>query len=338
MVKIKIDEVTKQLAKAASKYVSEREALYFSQCSIDSHLRKAPRVSPIQEAVDDITIWRQNKNKKIETIVDKNGIMLIDFHGLAPSLKIQHFHDEIERKAQRNGIAAIGFRNSSGINTLNMWASELAKRNMIGLCMFNGGTECCVPPGAKQGVMGTNPMAYGVPTENGPILLDMATTEIPFFELSDAKEKKSPLKPGVALDRNGKPTTDASQVLDDSGRANLLPMGGGFKGYGIVMLIEILTGPLIRSLLSTEQTPGWMPTEYGFLMIGIDIDSFVDPGIFKREVSKMCAVIRSLRPAEGFNSVQLPGDRGDAQRKRLVASGEIDVDAGLVESLRLLAQ
>ena len=72
--------------------------------------------------------------------------------------------------------------------------------------------------------------------------------------------------------------------------------------------------------------------------IGIDIHSFVDPGIFKQEVSKMCEHIRSLQPAEGFDAVQLPGDRGDAQRKRLVASGEIDLDAGLVESLGLLEQ
>ena len=337
-MKVKIDEIKKQLVKAASNYVSEEAAIYFADSIVDSHLRKAPRVLPIQEAISDLNVWKDNKDKKIQTIADKNGVMLIDFDGLAPSLKIQHFHDEMERKAQSNGIAAIGFRNSSGISTLNMWSTELAKRDMIGICMFNGGTECCVPHGARQGVMGTNPIAYAIPTEEDPIILDMATTEIPFFEADEAKEKKIPLRPRTALGKNGKPTTDASQALDDNGRANLLPVGGGVKGYGIVMLIEILTGPLVRSLLSTEQTAGWEPTEYGFLMVGIDIGSFVDPAIFKRDVSKMCEIIRSLQPAEGFNSVQLPGDRGNIKRKQLVELGEIDIEEGMLEGLRLLTQ
>jgi len=53
----------------------------------------------------------------VQTIVDNIGVMIFDFNGLAPSLKIQYFHDMVEQKARRNGIAAIGFRNSSGINT-----------------------------------------------------------------------------------------------------------------------------------------------------------------------------------------------------------------------------
>ncbi|MFO7713585.1 Ldh family oxidoreductase [Desulfosarcina sp.] len=338
MMKVKIEEVRRLLVKSASRHVSEQEARYFSDCIVASHLSKSPRMLPIKEAISDLKVWKKSSAEGVETIVDQAGVTILDFNGLAPSLKIRSIHDEIERKARKNGIAAIGFRNSAGITTLNMWSTELSKRDMIAICMFNGGTECCVPYGARQGVLGTNPIAYVIPTATDPIVLDMATTEIPFFELKTAKEKNLPLKPNVALDQDGALTTDANQALNDDGVANLLPMGGGFKGYGIMMLIEILTGPLVHSLLSTQQTPGWNPTEYGFLMIGIDVGSFVDVSLFKQNVSKMCAKIRSLPPAEGFFGVQIPGDRGHANHKRCVASGEMDIDETLLEALRGLAR
>jgi ureidoglycolate dehydrogenase (NAD+) len=336
-MRIKIEEVEKQLAMAASKYVSKAEASYFAGSYVETHLRKAPRMMPIQEAVADLKVWKDHHDKPVKSIVDKKSIMVLDFNGLAPSLKIKQIHDEIEKRARESGIAALGFRNSSGITTLNMWSSGLAKRDMIGICMFNGGTECSVPYGGRHGVMGTNPIAYAIPTATHPIILDMATTEIPYFEIKNAKEKKVPLKPNVALNQNGKPTTDAGKALNDDGIANLLPMGGGFKGYGILMLIEILTGPLVRSLLSTQQTSGWNPPEYGFLMIAIDISSFVDPTSFKQDVSEMCAKIRSLQPADGFDAVQIPGDRGHAKQEQAMASGEIDIEEAIIEDLRLLA-
>jgi ureidoglycolate dehydrogenase (NAD+) len=336
-MRIKIEEVKKQLAMAASKYVSEAQASYFADSYIETHLRKAPRMMPIQEAVSDLKVWKDHHDEPVKSIVDKKSIMVLDFNGLAPSLKIKQIHDEIEKRARENGIAALGFRNSSGITTMNMWSSGLARRDMIGICMFNGGTECSVPYGGRCGVMGTNPIAYAIPTATYPIILDMATTEIPYFEVKNAKEKKLPLKPDVALNQNGKPTTDAGKALNDDGIANLLPMGGGFKGYGILMLIEILTGPLVRSLLSTQQTSGWNPPEYGFLMIAIDIGSFVDPTSFKQDVSEMCVKIRSLQPADGFDAVQIPGDRGHAKQEQAMASGEIDIDETVIEELRQLA-
>ena len=335
-MKISIDDVGRLLAAAAATHVSDQEARYFSDCIVASHLRKSPRMMPVKDAIADLNIWKNSDGRAVGTLVDKPGVTIFDFNGLAPSLKIRSLHDEIERKARGNGIAAVGFRNSSGIITLNMWAAELAKRDMIAICMFNGGTDCCVPHGARKGVMGTNPIAYAIPTATDPMLLDMATTEIPFFELKAAKENKLPLKPNAAVDPDGLLTTDAGQALNDDGVANLLPMGGGFKGYGIVMLIEVLTGPLVHSLLSTEQASGWNPKEYGFLMIGIDVGSFVDLSFFKQNVSNMCATIRSLPPAEGYSGVQIPGDRGHTHQKRCMSSGEMDIDEASLDALRLL--
>ncbi len=337
-MRIKITEIKAYLSQAAAKHVSEDEAAYFADCYLETHLRSAPRSMPLQDAVDDLKVWQNRKDQKVKRVVDKGGVTVLDFDGLAPSLMIKELHHEIENKARQNGISALGLRNSAGIITLNLWSYPLAKRDLIGICMFNGGTRCAVPFGGRQGILGTNPMAYAIPTAKEPMALDMATTEIPFFELQNAKDKNIPLKPNVAVDQNGAPTTDASQALTDSGWANLLPIGGGFKGYGLMMLTEILSGSLVGSPLSTQQTPGWSPPEYGFFMLAMDIGSFTDAETFKQEVSQMSDEVRALQPADGFDAVPIPGDRGHAKQQQAENAGEIEIDQALLENLRQLAQ
>lgn len=258
-MKVSIDTVRVQLSEAAATWVSEDEAAYFADLVLESHLRKAPRMNPLKDAVDDLKVWAAADTRDVTVEVDKESVLLLDFGGLAPALKIKYVHDELQRRARKNGLAAVGFRNSSGVITLDPWSEGLAGRDLIGIAMFDGGTRCTVPHGGTRGVFGTLPLAYAVPTAGAPVTLDMAMTEIPFFQIKEAKENGISLPPGVAVDRRGLPTTDAAAALDDDGVANLLPLGGGFKGYGLVMLIEILTGSLVRSLLSTSQTPGWNP-------------------------------------------------------------------------------
>jgi len=331
---IDIEEVRQLLESAAGKYVTEPEAVYFTDLYLEAHFRKYPRMNPIQEALDDIKVWEASTERDIVVDVDKTGVMLVDCKGLAPTLKINFIHDELEKKARQCGIAAAGYRNSSGVVTLNLWTDGLARRDMVGVSMFNGGVGCCVPHNGTKGFFGTTPMAYAIPTADQPIVLDMATTEIPYFEIADAKKDGIPLRAGVAVDQQGRPTTDASRAFGENDVCNLLPMGGGFKGYGIVMLIEVMTGSLIRCLASDQQTAGWNPTEYGGMIIAIDIGSLTDIDRFKREVANMCNAIRSQPPAEGRTAVVIPGDRGHAKKESALKSGEIEITAELYADLK----
>lgn len=338
MQKTPITEIHNLLVQAAEKYVDSDEAAYFADLWLETHMKKAPRMNPIEEAVDELTVWSKNPSLAPETVVTKPGIRVINCHGLGPSLKIKEIHDDLAQRAKSNGIAAMGFYNSSGVITLNLWADGLAKRDLIGIAMFNGGTQCAVPFGGTRGVFGTNPLAYAIPTLTQPIVLDMATTEIPFFEIKTAKEQNIPLKENAAVDNTGLPTTQADKALTDDGAANLLPMGGGFKGYGIMMLVEILTGSLVRSMLSHEQQTGWHPSECGCMLMAIDIAGFTDLDTFKTTVSQLCTSIRNEPPADGFESVVIPGDRGHAKLKTALDKGTIEIDTQLLNQLEALAQ
>jgi LDH2 family malate/lactate/ureidoglycolate dehydrogenase len=335
-MKMEIHMLEKRLAAVARRFVSPAEADYFAGLYMETHLKKTPRMNPLAEAVADLTVWDKQADHEVTLLVDKGAVTVMDFNGLAPSLKIKTIHDTLAERARRFGLAAAGFRNSSGVITLNMWADGLARRDLIGIAMFNGGTGCTVPFGGTRGVLGTNPLAYAIPTAADPIVLDMATSEIPFFEIKNAKEKGIPLRENVAVDSHGKPTIVAAQALSDDGVANLLPIGGGFKGFGITLLIEVLTGALVRSLLSTGQTPGWHPHEYGCLVLALDIAGFTDKAAFKAAVSDMCRSLRNETPADGVDRVAVPGDRGHEKLKTARKAGKIEIEDTIIDALNRL--
>ena len=336
IMKMDIQTLENQLAMTARRFVSPEEADYFASLYMETHLKKSPRMNPLAEAVADLTVWDKQAGHDVTLLVDKGAVTVMDFNGLAPSLKIKTIHDTLAGRARQFGMAAAGFRNSSGIITLNMWADGLARRDLIGIAMFNGGTGCTVPFGGTRGVLGTNPLAYAIPTAGDPMVLDMATTEIPFFEIKNAKEKGTPLLRHVAVDSRGQPTTVAGDALSEDGVANLLPIGGGFKGFGITLLIEVLTGALVQSLLSTDQTPGWHPHEYGCLVLAFDIAGFTDRDAFKLAVSDMCRQLRNETPADGVERVGIPGDRGHEKLKLARKAGRLEIEDTWIDALNRL--
>lgn len=328
-----LSEITDKLARAAENLVAPGEARYFAEQYLLSHLKKAPRMTPLQEAIDDLKNWREAEDRRIELILDKPGVRLYDFKGLAPSLKIGELHDSLEEKARANGVAAVGFRNSAGIITLGMWADGLASRGLIGLAMFNGGAGSVIPVGGRKGIFGTNPLAVAIPTAEDPLTLDMATSEIPYFQIKNAREKGGELPPNSAVDQKGRPTRDPVRAMTEDGISNLLPLGGGFKGFGLVLMIEVLTGALIGSLMSHEQQPGWHPTECGCFLLALDPAGFGDRAGFGEQVSTLAGFLRNLDPAEGCPGVVLPGDRGADKIREALRTGAIDLDEKIVSGL-----
>ena len=336
-MKIKIREVEKLLTKAARKFVSDKEAKYFTIQQVDTHLKKSPRTKPLESAVKDIEAWLSNPSSKMEVQADRKASLLLNFNKLGPSLKIKYIHDELEKRAKKYGISMVGVNNSHGFHTLNLWTDGLGKRNLIGICFFNGGPESVVPYGGTKGIFGTNPLSYAIPTKGRPIIVDMATSEIPYFEIRNAKKEGKRLKKGVAVNQKGEPTTDAKEALTDEGTSNLLSLGGGYKGYSLVLLIEILTGSLVRSFLSTEMTPKYVNEEHGGLIIAIDVNSFTDLKKFKKSVSCMLDIIKKQKPASGVKKITIPGDRSYERVEKTRKSKFIKVERVFYQKLIKLA-
>ena len=106
--------------------------------------------------------------------------------------------------------------------------------------------------------------------------------------------------------------------------------------HEVTLLIEVLTGTLVRRLLSTDQTPGWHPHEYGCLVLAPDIAGFTDKDAFNNAVSDMCRNLRNATPADGVERVAIPGDRGHEKLKMARKDRKIDIDDTWIDALNRL--
>ncbi|MFC1711100.1 Ldh family oxidoreductase [Patescibacteria group bacterium] len=333
-MKIEIKKFEKLLVKAASRFVSKKEAEYFSKEHLDTYVKKYPRVNALKTAITDLEDWLKNPKKKFIIKADKKASLLIDCNKLAPAVKLKYLHDELEKRAKKYGISMIGLNNCGGFHTLNVFTDGLGKRDLVGICVYNGGPGGVVAYGGRDGLFGTNPISYSIPTKKEPIIADMATSQIPFFELSQAKKNNKKLKIGAGVNTKGEPTTDPKECLTDDGIGRILPIGGSYKGYIINLLIEVITGSLVGSLLSTEMSEKYINEEHGGLIIAIDVSSFTSLTKFKKSVTKMCYTVRKQKPAKGVDKVLIPGDNSYQRKKQLLKTNKIVIDKEVLQKLK----
>mgnify|MGYP000137704169 FL=1 len=174
------------------------------------------------------------------------------------------------KKAKEIGIGCVGVHNSNHFGVTGFYSDLALRENCIGIVIAN--TDPAIAPlGAKKALIGTNPLALGVPSETY-ISVDMATSATARGKIIEAKRKGLEIPDDWALDKDGKPTTDPEEALNGS----LLPFGR-FKGYALAVMIEILTGPLVGAEYGTKVTGTASPTQNctkGDLYVVIDPSKF----------------------------------------------------------------
>jgi LDH2 family malate/lactate/ureidoglycolate dehydrogenase len=131
----------------------------------------------------------------------------------------------------------VGVCNSNHFGAGAYYVNLAAERGMVGMAMSNAFPKVA-PFGGVKPALGTNPFAFGAPRRNGRgILVDFATSASAGSTISKNIAEKKPLPVGIAIDGKGLPITDPALV--DTGA--LLPFGGA-KGFGLALMVEILSG------------------------------------------------------------------------------------------------
>ncbi|OGG44142.1 MAG: hypothetical protein A3F84_22690 [Candidatus Handelsmanbacteria bacterium RIFCSPLOWO2_12_FULL_64_10] len=221
-------------------------------------------------------------------------------------------------KALHAGVGVVSAFNLNHNGAISLYALRAAERGLIGLCMTNA-TPRVAPYGGREGVHGTNPIAYALPAgEEPPIVFDCATGHAA-APIMRAKEAGLPIPPGVALDREGRPTTDAAAALEGW----LLPVGGVI-GYGFGLLVDALVGALSGSCCGKDVPPVSdlaSPYGCGFFALALDPSRFAGSDRFRERVDFLTRSVRACPPAEGAEEVRLPGHRGSAERERRLREG-----------------
>jgi L-2-hydroxycarboxylate dehydrogenase (NAD+) len=232
------------------------------------------------------------------------------------------------KKAKETGVGLVGIHESNHFGVTGYYSDLAAMENLIGLAICN--TDPAVAPiGGKKPIIGTNPLAIAIPSNKHYVSVDMATSASARGKLLESVRKGKKIPENVALDADGKPTTDPEAAL----KGSILPFGA-HKGYAIAFMIEILAGPMVRAAFGKEvvgtANPEKMCTK-GDLLMAIDPSKFCDVEQFKLEVDNYIAEIKSEE------NVLIPGDIEVRNIKKHKKEG-ISLDDQLLSQLREISQ
>jgi len=215
-------------------------------------------------------------------------------------------------KAEETGICMATVRRSNHFGIAGTYALMAAERGMGGMAMTNS-SAIVVPMFSKEPMLGTNPLAFAVPTGGLPFCLDMSTATVAFGKIEMARRAGIPIPAGWGLDGNGRTTTDADAVQ------GLSPLGGtsemcGHKGYGLGLMVEIFCSHLASNAWSHEIGASYVsdaPTEgTGHAFVAWRIDAFRDLDGFKRDIDGMLSTLRANQVSDDYpgKQVLIPGD------------------------------
>jgi ureidoglycolate dehydrogenase (NAD+) len=246
-------------------------------------------------------------------------------------------------KAQNTGIAISTVNNSGHYGAAGYYAWMATRKDMIGLSFTNVDPGVAVP-GSRGSVLGTNPLAYAVPAgQEHPIILDIATSVVAASKIYALRQLGKPLPEGWITDGDGLPTTDPGQYPLAGA---LLPMAG-HKGYGIGLLVEVLTGVLGGGAFGSD-VRSWVfgdaePVNQSHTFIAIHVGAFEPVAEFKERTDALIRQIKNAPKAKGADRIWLPGEkeweyRAEALAKGIALPGDVRANLkGLAEDLGMNA-
>ena len=262
----------------------------------------------------------------VSALVDGGFQFSYVLHETATSLTIE--------KARTSGLAIVGARNGGASGPLGYYTRRMAEAGLVGIAMNTAPTSV-VPLGGVEPLLSTNPISIAVPRRDGSsLLLDMSTSAIPFNLIALAQRNGIPLPEGVAVDLVGAPTTDPHRTVDEAGRGRLLPFGG-YKGFGLAFMIELLCGASLGVPLGREKVTPFVhePSHFSGLYLAYRPDLFVERAEFDERVDRLVEDIKTSQRAEGVAEIRLPGEASERRRAETLARGTLELEDATWEFL-----
>lgn len=253
-----------------------------------------------------------------EIVVDLGSRLTIDAGNGLGQVTAERACAVVAERAAAHGVAVVAVRNAFHFGAAGRFARKIALGGQIGIVMAN--TRPMLPaPGGVEAVVGNNPLAIAVPTGGEPITLDFAMSAGAMGKIRLAAGKSEPIPEGWAQTAEGQPTRDALEAL----KGTLLPAAGA-KGFGLAVMIDLLTGGLSGGGLGEAVQPlyGDLTRVYDSanLFIAIEVEGLRPLAEFEADASGFADRIRASRTAPGAGPVRVPGDRAVQARKRFDGS------------------
>jgi L-2-hydroxycarboxylate dehydrogenase (NAD+) len=240
-------------------------------------------------------------------------------------------------KARATGTGWVAAGNSTHYGAGAGYAMMALEHNMIGFSLSTGG-RLMTPPGGRGRALGLNVLSVAAPTPRGfPYVLDMATSVVAHGKLEIAARRGEPIPEGWAIDPEGRPITDPTRFRPDG---LMLPLGGSpalgaFKGFGLALMVDILTGALSGFGTSADIEAGRIAAHcFG----AFRIDAFVPLEQYLERMGIMIDAIKRTPVAVGSDEVRIPGELEHALATRHRVEGTIPLHATVLAGYRLAGE
>ena len=246
-----------------------------------------------------------NPKPKIKIKKISKSISLIDANDsigfVAADLAIKQ---SIEN-AKKTGIGLVAVKNSGHYGLSGYYAEQAVKKNLITM-IYTNAPPAVAPHGALKSLFGTNPICFGTPSGyKAPFILDTSISMINRGKIRVAARNNKKIPQGVALDKNGKPTTDPKKALEGV----QLPIAG-FRGSGLAWMVDILSGVLTGGNHAGKVKDPFDdftgPQNIGHLFIVFKSNLFVKN--YKIRIKKNIKIVKKLPKIKGIKNIVYPGE------------------------------
>ena len=236
------------------------------------------------------------------------------------------------KNAKKTGIGLVGIKNSGHYGLSGYYAEKAVKKNLITFC-FTNAPPAIAPHGAKKSLFGTNPICFGTPTSsNVPFILDTSVSVINRGKIRVAAKTRKKIPEGVALDKFGKPTTNAKKAL----AGVQLPIAG-FRGSGLAWMVDILSGVITGGNHGGKVKDPFDdfsgPQNIGHLFIVIKPNLFV--GNYNKRIKENIKKIKKLPKIKGVKEIFYPGQNKFKRYKTNLKKG-IAIPKNILEDIKKL--
>ncbi len=230
-------------------------------------------------------------------------------------------------RAEANGLAIVCLANTWMTGRSAYYCEMIARAGMVAIHTV-AAPPAVAPFGGTRPVLGTNPIAFGFPTEADPLVIDMGTSALMATDLQLRARLGTPVPEGVALGPDGRPTTDARAAQ----HGTLLPFGGpegGYKGFGLALAMDAL-GALTAGIRPADAVSS-------YVFIAFKPDLFLPLEDYRREVTRRIDIVKATPRQAGVAEIRIPGERSYRTRERLTRDG-IEIDRKIHAALCRLAE
>jgi LDH2 family malate/lactate/ureidoglycolate dehydrogenase len=271
-----------------------------------------------------------NPAPKITVVKETDSSLLLDGDGgCGVAASYQAMRWCVERAAER-GIATAGIQRSGHFIAAAPFPTWAAKQGYIALAAANV-VPLMPAPGGRSKTLGTNPFCFAAPTGlDYPLVFDMATSAIAGFKVRIMAQQGKSVEEGLVYNAEGKPTTDPG----DLNRGGSLAPVGGYKGFGLALMVEVLAGVLTGAQFG--QNAGVVGGKEGHFFLALNPDIFLPRAEFTARMDELLGWVKAGQKIEGVDEIVYPGERGQRRAAEITAAGRVPLNAVAWQTLQAI--